>query len=83
MKSVVITDLRTAEMREAQAYLAEQGYRFPDVYCETVSADGVRTAVQGFGMVPMADVDENGLGHYHNGNGLAEYREAMRGLREE
>ena len=27
MKSVVITDLRTAEMREAQAYLAEQGYR--------------------------------------------------------
>ena len=63
--------------------LAEQGYRFPDVYCETVSADGVRTAVSGFGMSPMADVDENGLGHYHNGNGLAEYREAMRALREE
>ena len=54
-----------------------------NVYCETVSADGVRTAVQGFGMVPMADVDENGLGHYHNGNGLAEYREAMRELRGE
>ena len=59
--------------------LEENGYCFDDVWCETVSRDGVRTASKGFGMKPV-DTDENGFGHWYNGDVLRAYRRNMREL---
>ena len=57
--------------------LEDEGYRFEDVWCETVSADGVRTALHGFGMTPV-HTDEQGIGYWHNGDALRGYRRKMR-----
>lgn len=55
-----------------------QGYHVTTAYGEAVTPEGGRTASKGFGMEPMADVDEHGIGHYISRDGLKEYREKIR-----
>ncbi len=57
----------------------EDGYVVKRAYVEAVSKDGARTITKGFGMEPLEDVDENGIGHYVSYDGLKEYREKMLG----
>ena len=59
--------------------LEDEGYRFDDVWCEAVSADGVRTASHGFGMTPVR-TDEQGIGHWYSGDALRGYRRKMRNM---
>lgn len=54
------------------------GIRLRDVYAEAVTRAGARTIVKGFGMTAMDDVDNIGLGHYENHDGLRKYRDKMR-----
>lgn len=55
-----------------------QGYHVTAAYGEAVTPEGAGTASKGFGMEPMDDVDEHGIGHYISRDGLKSYRERIR-----
>ena len=57
--------------------LEADGYWFNNVWCETVSMDGVRTASHGFGMTPVR-TDEQGIGYWCSSDALRGYRRKMR-----
>lgn len=55
----------------------EKGCMIRVAYAEAVTVDGARTVSNGFGMKPLSDVDENGIGHYVSEDGLRNYRMKM------
>lgn len=61
--------------------LEEEGVHIKKAFVEAVSKDGARTITKGFGMDALADVDEDGIGHYISEDGLKEYREQMRRIK--
>lgn len=56
----------------------KDGYEVSEVYAEAVSKEGARSLRRGFGMTPMADVDEDGRGHYFADDHLEGYIKKMR-----
>ena len=55
----------------------EEGYHVSVAYAEAVTPAGVKTVIGGYGMEPMEDVDETGLGHYILSDGMKAYCKKM------